>query len=604
MATTPTTPAKTRTVYVQTPVKTPTPILSRTSSYNTTSDSPSRSPTRSRSPAIRFPKLHDDSEDEATTGAQSDRTHPVVAPVFFINPTVQRRGRSSTVGSVASFVQRRPASAVSILLGILFGIALVLAVVGLIMLIFVVNSGGLLGGSGYAVEGGQTEGLRMWASKHEASSPVFRHLSSLFATRPFSTTTATSNNGLNTRSTVLASPASGLVGTGSSSPGESTVFVVKTSRIHASRPASFGPHIMEQEGRIGWLAPMEVVLLGYDALTKSLESEVDEDKVQRARRGCPSSDEEADKQNGTALAPPSTGWVALMERGSCPFATKIRYAQSLGASAVIVGDWSDVSTTASTSLSRSRFSFSDSWDWDFMEFESVEADDGSGGGTLAGFGSGLITMYAPGDTSDIHIPSVFVARESFVSFRKDWEDEGTVGGEVKGDEAEKEKERVKSLQVVMSRDEMWSWCVRPFAHLLRLGADPCGGFDAQAVPRHPHRASLPPVDPHLLHPARPPYRRLPSSQSRSSAKGIGRQPAFCRLEQGHGEGRAGHGSRRRSATSGHRQGRRRGPCRRRRRWRSRRRADRSRGDRETSAGMVEASHAEVAATAGGRGDRA
>lgn len=462
MAASPTTPVKPikPSIRVANDPKPPTPILSRTSSYANSSPSPSRSPSRARSPAIRFPKLHDEStdDDEGTTTPTRRAQHPVVAPVFFINPNVRRRGRSSTVGSVASFVQRRPASAVSILLGILLAIALILAVIGLIMLIFVVNGGGLLGGNGrYAVEGGASSNVRSWALKHESTSPLFHHLHSLFSFHP--------SADVNT----VSSPASSLVGAGSSSPGESTVFVVKTSRIHASRPASFGPHINEQEGRVGWLAPMEVVLLGKDAFEKEGK---EGDEVEKARRGCPPADEEF-KTNGTALQPPE-GWVAVMERGSCPFATKIRYAQSLGAAAVIVGDWADLSPVEASSA-RFTFHFADTRDWELDPTDSrtADLDDGSDGGSLSGFGSGLITMYAPGDTSDIKIPSVFVARESFVSLRKDWDEEGTVPGKGPelGEGKPEKREKVKALQIVMSRDELWSWCVITNDHSLARRAD-------------------------------------------------------------------------------------------------------------------------------------
>lgn len=552
--TAPTTPAKPvipRVVATSTPdSKPPTPILSRTSSY---ADS-SRSPSRVRSPAIRFPKLHDESDDDDRSGAATPtrRTasaanqHPVVAPVFFINPNVRRRGRSSTVGSVASFVQRRPASAVSILLGILLAIALILAVIGLIMLIFVVNSGGLLGGNGrYAVEGRSAQ-IRDWALKREPASPVFRHLHALFAS---STAPAT---------TLLSSPASGLVGGATPAAGESTVFVVKTSRIHASRPASFGPHITEHEGRAGWLAPIEVVLLG----NASLSVESDRADLERARRGCPPADDDpAVGHHRPALEPPATGWVAVMERGSCPFATKIRYAQSLGAAAVIVGDWADVASVAtesSPSLPTSFFAESWNWDLDPSDVDSVsDLDDGSDDeGALAGFGSGLITMYAPGDTSDIHIPSVFVARESYLSLRKDWDEAGTVPSAPSPadpvDGLKKKKlEKVKALQIVMSRDEIWSWC----APILASGrATVLMTMSMQAIPRHPDRPSLPPIHLDLLHPPPPPDRRLPPSEGRPRAERMRRQPPVGRVEPRYGKGSAGHGPHRRPNRRSWRQG--------------------------------------------------
>ncbi|GAN04541.1 E3 ubiquitin-protein ligase RNF13-like [Mucor ambiguus] len=61
-------------------------------------------------------------------------------------------------------------------------------------------------------------------------------------------------------------------------------------------------------------------------------------------------------------------WIALVERGQCSFLQKVKTMQDSGAIAVIVGD---------------------------RHF------------------NGWVTMYAPGDTSDVHIPSVFVAQHQY-----------------------------------------------------------------------------------------------------------------------------------------------------------------------------------------------
>ncbi|KAI8370488.1 uncharacterized protein BYT42DRAFT_582596 [Radiomyces spectabilis] len=66
---------------------------------------------------------------------------------------------------------------------------------------------------------------------------------------------------------------------------------------------------------------------------------------------------------------PCSDWVALVRRGSCSFITKVRNMQLSGAIAVAVGD--------------------------------TEPQ------------SGWITMYAPGDTSDIKIPSMFLAQNEY-----------------------------------------------------------------------------------------------------------------------------------------------------------------------------------------------
>ncbi|KAI9490110.1 hypothetical protein BDB00DRAFT_769404, partial [Zychaea mexicana] len=64
-------------------------------------------------------------------------------------------------------------------------------------------------------------------------------------------------------------------------------------------------------------------------------------------------------------------WIALVRRGDCSFITKVRSMQKSGATAVVVGD-----------------------------------PDHPGR---------WITMYAPGDTSDVLIPSVFLAQEEYLS---------------------------------------------------------------------------------------------------------------------------------------------------------------------------------------------
>ncbi|KAI8082835.1 uncharacterized protein BX664DRAFT_339176 [Halteromyces radiatus] len=68
------------------------------------------------------------------------------------------------------------------------------------------------------------------------------------------------------------------------------------------------------------------------------------------------------------VEPPSDKWIALVERGNCSFIDKVRSMQQSGAIAVVVGDK---------------------------------------------YYNGWVTMYAPGDTSDIRIPSVFVAQRQY-----------------------------------------------------------------------------------------------------------------------------------------------------------------------------------------------
>ncbi|KAI9246923.1 hypothetical protein BDA99DRAFT_526501 [Phascolomyces articulosus] len=81
----------------------------------------------------------------------------------------------------------------------------------------------------------------------------------------------------------------------------------------------------------------------------------------------PPSDEE-ERYGCHPVTPPTENWVALIERGECSFVDKVRAMQESGALAAVVGD---------------------------KHY------------------NGWITMYAPGDTSDVLIPSVFVAQHQY-----------------------------------------------------------------------------------------------------------------------------------------------------------------------------------------------
>ncbi|KAL0073235.1 hypothetical protein J3Q64DRAFT_1204774 [Phycomyces blakesleeanus] len=77
---------------------------------------------------------------------------------------------------------------------------------------------------------------------------------------------------------------------------------------------------------------------------------------------------EKDRYGCEVIEPPTTEWIAFVERGECSFIDKVRAMQASGALAVVVGD---------------------------RHF------------------NGWITMYAPGDTSDVRVPSVFVAQHQY-----------------------------------------------------------------------------------------------------------------------------------------------------------------------------------------------
>ncbi|KAJ3229357.1 hypothetical protein HDU81_005419 [Chytriomyces hyalinus] len=87
----------------------------------------------------------------------------------------------------------------------------------------------------------------------------------------------------------------------------------------------------------------------------------------------------------------NSNWVALVERGGCAFADKVRAMQSSGAIAVIVGD-----------------SVSSTFDGDRVE---TEWESKAGVGRKR---AGLVTMVAaPGSDAEIVIPSYFVARKDY-----------------------------------------------------------------------------------------------------------------------------------------------------------------------------------------------
>lgn len=223
------------------------------------------------------------------------------------------------------------------------------------------------------------------------------------------------------------------------SPSTSTIYVQHTSRIHASRPAGFGPHFSNPDGELMQLLPIDAVTTSVSATTNQLLP---------ARRGCP-----PDSTDGAPLtfstSPHPANWVALVERGTCTFVDKIRYAQQLGASAVIVGDWDQTSEAYSGSGSGMAGPV-------FYTNLLIGSDKFS-------FGSGLVTMYAPGDTSDLDIPSVFVARDSYLSLRADWSSlnlhhqVSSNKPDASEDFSSHPTRLPQSLEVIMSQDELWTW---------------------------------------------------------------------------------------------------------------------------------------------------
>ena len=134
---------------------------------------------------------------------------------------------------------------------------------------------------------------------------------------------------------------------------------------YRSRPAAFGPST-PPDGIWGSLAPISL-FTGSDNLACN------------------------NKGHEPAKSRPRD-WIALVERGECLFADKVRFAQSLGAIAVVAGD-------AQAELV-SDF---------YFDFPGLLPDE-----DLGESGGRLITMRSDENTSDIVIPSGFVIRPSYL----------------------------------------------------------------------------------------------------------------------------------------------------------------------------------------------
>lgn len=104
-----------------------------------------------------------------------------------------------------------------------------------------------------------------------------------------------------------------------------------------SRPAQFGPHITEQPGLPGYLIPISALTTKCPANATSSRPR----SLPLGNDGLPDNfaclpictDPSIPRPTGTE------NWIALVQRGECPFADKVRAAQSLGAKGVVVGGW-------------------------------------------------------------------------------------------------------------------------------------------------------------------------------------------------------------------------------------------------------------------------
>ncbi|KIJ62527.1 hypothetical protein HYDPIDRAFT_114171 [Hydnomerulius pinastri MD-312] len=138
---------------------------------------------------------------------------------------------------------------------------------------------------------------------------------------------------------------------------ESSVSVVDRSpplTFH-SRPAAFGPEL--EEPLLGYVIPLS-------SFTSTCPRSDTFSSDDTSNTGCPPL-----CRTGRNEPDPTESWIALVQRGNCPFVEKVREAQRLGARAVVVGG---------------------------------EDPD------VSGLPDSLVNMYSKGDASDVTIASTYI----------------------------------------------------------------------------------------------------------------------------------------------------------------------------------------------------
>ncbi|PWN52670.1 hypothetical protein IE53DRAFT_384855 [Violaceomyces palustris] len=269
--------------------------------------------------------------------------------------------------------------------------------------------------------------------------------------------------------------------------GGSTLEVIRSQAIFFTRPAAFGPRISSEEGLRGSLLPIATFydphhdpidqrpnsgcpVKGGPGWSKSgreggdLGLDIDVDDLRFPGAFSDQDDESTPPllrvaKNPTLKLPrPPSDWIALVERGDgCSFAAKVRLSQALGAIAVVVGD-----------------SPSPGWNGGKEGDSNDEGDPGLSG-------KRLITMFAPGDTSDIQIPSTFITRPSYLDLTRLIEEVGKEELERKkeqhpaergSDKNDGDEDRIptpRGLEIILSRDDMmWEWPLIDLGILLLL----------------------------------------------------------------------------------------------------------------------------------------
>jgi hypothetical protein len=98
------------------------------------------------------------------------------------------------------------------------------------------------------------------------------------------------------------------------------------SRMYPARPASFGTELTEP--LLGYVIPLSAFTGPCPTENSTTHYPFKANPVQ----GCPNL-----CISGPSKPDPEERWIALVQRGGCPFVEKARQAQQLGARAVVVG---------------------------------------------------------------------------------------------------------------------------------------------------------------------------------------------------------------------------------------------------------------------------
>ncbi|KAG9037340.1 hypothetical protein FRB95_005980 [Tulasnella sp. JGI-2019a] len=198
-------------------------------------------------------------------------------------------------------------------------------------------------------------------------------------------------------------PLSGIISAWSWS--QSFIDVISSDPVKefVSRPASFGPHITEEPGLPGYLIPVSSlpskcpVGNPLPPVTPTRQTDLPDNL------GCPIVCGQA------VMFPKATtmaeNWIALVQRGECPFADKARAAQALGAKGVIVGGYT---------------------------VKEGEKDD-------------LLNMFSPQDSSDIKIPATYVTYRSYNHLMEMIAASNTTTS------------GTKTISIIWRAEESWGW---------------------------------------------------------------------------------------------------------------------------------------------------